>query len=258
MVAVDVAVATRPDEVTHVQIALLRHHVREQRIAGNVERHTQKDVGTALVELAAQRAAPTGLLRRGHVELEERVAGHQRHLAEVGHVPGADDDAPGIGIGFERLDHIADLVDVPAVRRGPAAPLHAVHGAQLAVLACPFVPDRHAALFEPVVVARTREEPQQLNDDGFEVHLLGGDQRKAFTQIKPHLMAENALGAGAGAVGLLHAMGEHQPHEVFVLRPDGALQCGGGRLVHGGSQGETAHGRGRAKRAILSGLAPAR
>ena len=71
-----------------------------------------------------------------------------------------------VGVGFERLDHIADLVDVPAVRRGPAAPLHAIHGPSFAVFARPLVPDGHAALFEPVVVARTREEPQQLNDDG--------------------------------------------------------------------------------------------
>ena len=59
VVAVDVAVATRPDEVTHVQIALLRHHVREQRIAGDVERHTQR-CRHCVVELAAQRAAPPG------------------------------------------------------------------------------------------------------------------------------------------------------------------------------------------------------
>ena len=40
VVAVDVAIATRPDEVAHAQVALLRQHVREQRVAGNVEWHT--------------------------------------------------------------------------------------------------------------------------------------------------------------------------------------------------------------------------
>jgi len=93
VVGVDVAVATGPDEVAHLQVALLRHHVREQRVAGNVERHAQKDVGAALVQLAAEFAFAAGRSGWGHVELEERVARHQRHLVQVGHVPGADDDA---------------------------------------------------------------------------------------------------------------------------------------------------------------------
>eukprot|EP01038_Epipyxis_sp_PR26KG_P001080 gene1080-1514_t len=93
VVAVDVAVATRPHEVAHLQIALLGHHVGQQRIAGDVERHTQKDVCTALVQLARQRAAPAGILRRGYVKLKESVARHERHLVQLGHVPGAHDDA---------------------------------------------------------------------------------------------------------------------------------------------------------------------
>jgi hypothetical protein len=54
VVAVDVAVAAGPDEVADVQVALLRQHVRQQRVAGDVEGHAQEDVGAALVELAAQ------------------------------------------------------------------------------------------------------------------------------------------------------------------------------------------------------------
>jgi hypothetical protein len=59
------------------QVALLRDHVREQRVAGDVERHAQEDVGAALVQLAGQLAV-------GDVELEEGVAGRQRHLRDVG------------------------------------------------------------------------------------------------------------------------------------------------------------------------------
>jgi hypothetical protein len=161
--------------------------------------------------------APAWRLGGRHVELEKRVAGHQCHLVQLGHVPGAHDDAARVGVGLERLDHVADLVDVSAVRRGPAAPLHAVHRAQVAVLARPLVPDGHAALFEPVVVARPREEPQQLHDDGLEVHLLGGHQRKALFQVEPHLVAEHARGARAGPVRLVYALREHVAHEVFIL-----------------------------------------
>ena len=60
VVLVDVTVAARPDEVTHLEIALLRHHVREQRIAGDVKWHAQEDVATALIELAQ---APASLSR---------------------------------------------------------------------------------------------------------------------------------------------------------------------------------------------------
>ena len=93
MVAVDVAVTTRPDKVAHFETALLRDHVREQRIAGNVERHAQKNVSTSLVQLAAELAFAARLGRRCHIKLEQRVAGHQRHFVQVGHVPRTDDDA---------------------------------------------------------------------------------------------------------------------------------------------------------------------
>jgi len=66
VVVVDMAVAARPDEVAHFQIALLRQHVGQQRVACNVEGYAQKDVGAALVKLAAEFAV-------GHVELEEGV-----------------------------------------------------------------------------------------------------------------------------------------------------------------------------------------
>ena len=73
MVAIQMAIAARPDEVAHFEIALLRQHVSEQRVGGDVERHAEEDVGAALVQLAAQASVR-------HVELEERVARHERHL----------------------------------------------------------------------------------------------------------------------------------------------------------------------------------
>ncbi len=48
-VVVDVHIAASPDELTQLQIALLRDHHRQQRVAGDVERNSQKHVGTALV-----------------------------------------------------------------------------------------------------------------------------------------------------------------------------------------------------------------
>ena len=90
------------------------HENGEQGVAGDVERNAQEEVGRTLVELARE-------LSLGHVELEERVAGRQSHVGDIGRVPGRDDQAPanrGGGIGLDRLDprdQVGDLVDCPAV-----------------------------------------------------------------------------------------------------------------------------------------------
>src|SRR5690606_20915835 len=67
MIGVQVAVASGPDEVADFKITLLRHHVGEQGIARDIEWHTEKNIGAALVELAGQLAV-------SHIELEEGVA----------------------------------------------------------------------------------------------------------------------------------------------------------------------------------------
>ena len=189
VIAVDVAIAACPDEVADLQVALLRHHVSEQCVTGDVERNAQKDVCAALIKLATELAFATCNSRRRDIKLKKRMAGHERHFGQLGHVPSTDDDAARIWVGFQGVNHIADLVYVLTVRRGPAAPLHAVDRTQVTVSARPFVPNTHAAFFQPVVVAGTGEEPQQFNDDGFEVNFFRGDQWKALTQIETHLMA---------------------------------------------------------------------
>jgi len=68
-----------------------------------------------------------------------------------------------------------------------------------------------------MVVARALKKPEQLIDDGLEVHLLGGHQGKAFSQIKAHLVAKNAAGAGAGAIGLGRASGMDMAQELLIL-----------------------------------------
>ncbi len=152
------------------------------------------------------------------------MAWHQRHLRQIGDVPGTDDDAARIGVAAQLAHDLGDLVDVAAIGRRPGAPLHAVDRAEVAVGARPFVPDRHAAFLQPARVAVAAQEPEQFEDDGLDVHLLRRDERKALGQIEAHLVAEDALRAGAGAVGLEHAMVAYMAHEVFVLAADGAAQ----------------------------------
>ena len=121
---------------------------------------------------------------------------------ELAHVPGADDDAPRIGVRAQLLHHLRHLVDLAAVARGPRAPLLAVDGAEFAFGVGPFVPDGDAVLVQVLRIGFAPQEPQQLVGDRLEVHALGRDQRKARGQIEAHLVAEHRQRARAGAVGL--------------------------------------------------------
>ena len=150
------------------------------------------------------------------------MARHECHLVEFGHVPSAHDDAAAVRVAFEGVDDLLNLVDVAAVWGGPAAPLHAVHGAKVAVFTGPLVPNGDIAFFEPVVIARTRQEPQQLLNDGTKVDLFRGDERKAFVLVKSHLVTKHAFGACTCAVSLCYAVFVHVLHEIFVLTADGA------------------------------------
>ena len=87
----------------------------------------------------------------------------------------------------------------------------AVHRPQVAVLVRPFVPDGYLVVVQVLDVGVARNEPQQLVDNGAQVHLLGGEQREAVGQIEAHLIAEHALRAHAGAVALHNAIGADMP-----------------------------------------------
>src|SRR6478609_2920845 len=60
VVQIEMGVAEGVDEVAHREVTDLRYQVGQQRVRGDVERHTEEDVGRALVELAGQ---PTALVR---------------------------------------------------------------------------------------------------------------------------------------------------------------------------------------------------
>ncbi len=112
MVEIEVRVAKRVDELARLIAGHLRYHDGEQRVGGNIERHAEKDVGRALIELARQPPV-------GDIELEQAVAGRQRHAVDVSGVPGGDDQPARIRVAADHLDHIRDLVDRAAVGLGP-------------------------------------------------------------------------------------------------------------------------------------------
>src|SRR5689334_14631396 len=57
VVVVDVAVAAGPDELAHLQADLRGDEMGEQGITGEIERHTQEQIRTSLIELAGKAAA---------------------------------------------------------------------------------------------------------------------------------------------------------------------------------------------------------
>ena len=80
MVVVQVEVTKGVDELTDFQATYVGNHVSQQRVACNVKRHTQEDVGAALVQLTAQ-------LTIVHMELEHRVTWWQCHFFYINWVP---------------------------------------------------------------------------------------------------------------------------------------------------------------------------
>ena len=126
MIGINMGVAKAVDEVADLKTKVLRHHVQQQGIGGNVERDPQENVRGTLVELARKPAI-------GHVELKEGVAGRERHLVKVAGIPGRDDVPATVGVAADALEHVAELVH-RAVRAGPKAPLKAINGTQIAPL----------------------------------------------------------------------------------------------------------------------------
>src|SRR6266478_2190014 len=97
MVDVQVAIATGPDEFSDVEVRLLSDEMRQQRVRGDVERHSEKHISAALIELARK-------LLVGDVELEESVARRQAHAGYIANIPRRHDEAPRMGIPADLLD----------------------------------------------------------------------------------------------------------------------------------------------------------
>ena len=120
------------------------------------------------------------------------MARHQRHVREVRHVPGADDDPPAVWVFVDETNGFRDLIVLNAIGSDPAAPLLAVDRAKVAVLIGPLVPNPHAVLLQIAHVGVAFQEPKQLVDHGGDVNALRGDQGEAFAEVEPHLVTEDA------------------------------------------------------------------
>src|SRR5258706_9619086 len=134
MIIVKVQIAKRMNESARLQIANLRHHHREQGIGGEVEWNAKEKIRAALVKLATQ-------LILVDEELEHDVAGGKRHLLDFCNIPRAHDQTPAIGTFADLFDYVINLIDGPAVRSSPVAPLRAVDAPKISVRIRPFIPN---------------------------------------------------------------------------------------------------------------------
>ena len=102
---------------------------------------TEENIGAPLVELA-------GEFSLRDIKLKEKMARRQRHLIDIPHIPGAHDQATGIGIGFDLLDHLRNLIHNPAVSRLPLSPLMSVDRPEVSRFIRPLIPDTNLVLIE--------------------------------------------------------------------------------------------------------------
>lgn len=72
-------------------------------------------------------------------------------------------------------------------------------------------------LYQIADVGIAPEKPQQLVNDAFDEHLLGGQQRKSLAQIEAHLVAEYTLRARARAVVAYHAVAPYRAQQIEIL-----------------------------------------
>ncbi|OHB80198.1 MAG: hypothetical protein A2W31_02290 [Planctomycetes bacterium RBG_16_64_10] len=171
VILIKVRVTKRMDELAQAQSGDLGHHHGQQRVRSNVERYAEEHIGAALVELARETTTVD-------VKLEQHMTRWQRHLGQLGNVPGTDHQAARVRLGADPIDDRPNLVDLRTIGRRPGPPLPAVDRAQIPVLVCPCIPNADAMLIQVTNVRVAAQEPQQLMDDRPQVEPLGRQERK--------------------------------------------------------------------------------
>ena len=72
------------------------------------------------------------------------MARGQCHLFNFAHIPGGNDHSSAIGIRFDHIHHLGDLIDSLTIGPTPASPLMTVHRSEVTLFVGPFIPNAHA------------------------------------------------------------------------------------------------------------------
>ena len=219
VVVVNMRIAERVDEIADSEPADLRDHVREKRVACDVERHAEEQIRATLIKLTTQLSVPAD------IKLKQRVTRRERYFVRLCGIPSGNDEATRGGIALDFRDEIGDLVNAVARERAvgvfcraEVAPLVSVNRTEVAFLAseacallgsAPFVPNRDAAFPQPRIVCVSADEPKQFLNNGARVDFFRRNERKAFGQIETDLRTENPARSHAGAVATVFAVFEN-------------------------------------------------
>src|SRR4051812_20498097 len=108
-------------------------------------------------------------------------------------------------------------MDGAAIGGVPVAPLCAIDPAKVAIGIGPFIPNGDAMFVERFHISLSPKKPEELMDNGFEVQLLGGENREPVLQGKAGLCAKDRVGAGASPIFFKLAVCQNQTQEVEIL-----------------------------------------
>lgn len=145
------------------------------------------------------------------------MAWRESHVWNVGHIPGADNQAATVGILFYLLFDFCNLVYHAPFSVGPGAPLPAIDRTEFAVFVGPFIPNPHAVFLKISDVGVAFEKPKEFVYDRLQMELFCCEQGKTVGKVISHLTAEDAQSSGSGSVGFESSVVEDVLQEVEVL-----------------------------------------
>ena len=101
------------------------------------------------------------------------------------------------------------------------------------MLVGPLIPDRDLVVLQVLDVGVALQEPEQFDDDGAQVQLLGRHHREAVFEVEAQLASEDSPCARAGAVAPFEPVlqGIAQKIEI-LLHGSGLLSCSGRPQTH--------------------------
>ncbi len=86
MIFIEMGIPQNMDKLPRLEAGHMGYHVGQQRIRGDIERHAQKNIGAALIELA-------GELAISDKKLKQAMAGRQGHIRHIRRIPGRNNEA---------------------------------------------------------------------------------------------------------------------------------------------------------------------
>ena len=110
------SVPKRVNELIRDKVANLSDHHGEKRVGGNIERHSEENISTALIHLTRKFSV-------GDIKLKKSVARRKGHAVQFSRVKGNDEQSSRVGIGLNLFNHLRNLVDFLSFGVLPSAPL---------------------------------------------------------------------------------------------------------------------------------------